>query len=124
MIYAFSVFTHINEHELGWLLELRRVLRDDGKLLVTIHNEHTWNLIPSLKFRISTEVLPGSPSYVEYCKNNTEAPDRAVFIYKDELTNVFYSNQYIKKYWGEFFNIESIVNEAHNYQTMVIMSPK
>ena len=36
LIYAFSVFTHLMDSWSAWLLELRRVLAEDGTLLVTI----------------------------------------------------------------------------------------
>jgi SAM-dependent methyltransferase len=38
-IWALSVFTHIDRDWASWLLELRRVLADDGWLLVTFLNE-------------------------------------------------------------------------------------
>lgn len=124
MIYALSVFTHIDDHELGWLCELRRVLKPGGKLLVTVHNERTWEVVPDLQFRLGQEVLPNSPGYNEFRENHDGAPDHAVFVYKDRLTNVFCSNAYINKYWGEYFHIDRIVDEAHNYQAMVVMQPK
>lgn len=121
LVYAFSVFTHINEYELAWLQELRRIIRPGGRLLATIHNDCTWKLLPSLKFRIATEVLPGSPAYIAYCKERSSRPDRAAFVYREELVNVFYSNDYIAKYWSDYFEIEQIVDQAHNYQAMVVM---
>lgn len=36
LIYAFSVFTHLVDEWSAWLLELRRVLKDDGILIVTV----------------------------------------------------------------------------------------
>jgi SAM-dependent methyltransferase len=39
LIYAISVFTHLAENATGWLLELRRILADDGLLLVTFLGE-------------------------------------------------------------------------------------
>jgi SAM-dependent methyltransferase len=36
LIYAFSVFTHLVDSWSAWLLELHRVLRDDGVLIVTV----------------------------------------------------------------------------------------
>ncbi|PZS07841.1 MAG: hypothetical protein DLM64_13955 [Solirubrobacterales bacterium] len=35
LVYAFSVFTHLSEHWAGWMLELHRVMRDDGLMLAT-----------------------------------------------------------------------------------------
>jgi ubiquinone/menaquinone biosynthesis C-methylase UbiE len=37
VVYAGSVFTHIDDLAQTWLLEMRRVLRTGGKLYVTIH---------------------------------------------------------------------------------------
>jgi len=39
LIYAISVFTHLAENATAWLLELRRILADDGLLLVTFLGE-------------------------------------------------------------------------------------
>jgi SAM-dependent methyltransferase len=36
LIYAFSVFTHLVDSWSAWLLELHRVLKDDGVLIVTV----------------------------------------------------------------------------------------
>ena len=36
VIYAFSVFTHLVDSWSAWLLELHRVLKDDGLLIVTV----------------------------------------------------------------------------------------
>jgi SAM-dependent methyltransferase len=43
LIYAFSVFTHLVESWSAWLLELHRVLKEDGYLVVTVVGPgHTW----------------------------------------------------------------------------------
>ena len=47
VITGFSVFTHMNEYELSWLYELRRILRPGGFLYVTVHNDATWDILPS-----------------------------------------------------------------------------
>jgi SAM-dependent methyltransferase len=39
LIYAMSVYTHLTGHWAGWLLEHRRVLADDGLLLVSFLGE-------------------------------------------------------------------------------------
>ena len=45
LVMAFSVFTHIDELELAWLAELRRVLKPGGFAYLTIHSEHTWSIM-------------------------------------------------------------------------------
>lgn len=123
LVYALSVFTHIDEFETGWLLELKRILKPGGRLLATIHNDHTWEMIPNLKFRLSTEVLPNSPGYVEYRKTTDDRPDRAVFVHPaSKLTNLFFSNNYIREHWGSILTVDGIQDEAHNYQAMVAMT--
>jgi SAM-dependent methyltransferase len=39
LVWATSVFTHITDHWAGWLLELHRLLKDDGLLVATFINE-------------------------------------------------------------------------------------
>jgi hypothetical protein len=47
---AFSVFTHINEPEIAWLLELRRILKIGGIACNSVHDEATWqNPVPLLR---------------------------------------------------------------------------
>ncbi len=41
LVYAVSVFTHIADLADAWLMELRRILRKDGRLYLTIHDENT-----------------------------------------------------------------------------------
>jgi ubiquinone/menaquinone biosynthesis C-methylase UbiE len=45
VVYAGSVFTHIDDLAQMWFLELRRVLRARGKLYVTIHDRHSIQLL-------------------------------------------------------------------------------
>lgn len=51
LIYAFSVFTHLSgEMQRAWMDEMRRVLRPQGFLLVTLHGEyHIRELNPAQK---------------------------------------------------------------------------
>lgn len=43
LVYGISVFTHISHHVDTWLMELRRITAPGGHVLVTIHDEHTWD---------------------------------------------------------------------------------
>lgn len=44
IVYGISVFTHISHCIDTWLMELRRVTRPGGAVLVTVHDEQTWDL--------------------------------------------------------------------------------
>jgi SAM-dependent methyltransferase len=41
LIYSYSVFTHLSDSWSAWLLELHRLLKDDGFLIVTVVVGHT-----------------------------------------------------------------------------------
>ena len=43
LIVACSVFTHLDEAETGWLLELRRILKVGGIACLSIHSQDTWS---------------------------------------------------------------------------------
>ncbi len=46
-VYAISVFTHLVEDlQLAWMPELKRILRPGGLLLVTLHGESHLNILP------------------------------------------------------------------------------
>jgi len=67
LVTAFSVFTHINEPEIAWMLELRRILKVGGIACISIHDEATWqNRVPQiqdviLRFRPEIANLPALP---------------------------------------------------------------
>jgi len=42
LVSAFSVFTHLDQDEMPWLLELRRILRPGGYLYLTVLDENVW----------------------------------------------------------------------------------
>jgi SAM-dependent methyltransferase len=44
-VYAGSVFTHIADLGDTWLLELKRIVRPGGKLYLTVHDNHTMEVI-------------------------------------------------------------------------------
>lgn len=47
LIYAISVFTHLNEdYQFRWLEELSRVSRTGGIVLLTVHGQHVWKDLP------------------------------------------------------------------------------
>lgn len=128
LLYAFSVFTHIDAFELAWLAELRRVLRPGGLAYVTIHSEHTWSslrpewglwhgLVGRSRDREGRRVTPtrfASPM----------GADREVFRWKrtgNYLCNVFHHTDYVRRTWGRFLEVVEIVREGSDYQDVVIL---
>ena len=129
IVTAFSVFTHIDENETNWLLELKRIVRSGGLLYLTIHNDATWSrakdrpaTIKQIEhqntfddnLKIVSEMLskPMPKERIVFRKNQAE-------VYN---CNVWHSDAYIRREWGQHFEILQIADNAHgNFQTPVIM---
>lgn len=117
LVSAYSVFTHINETETAWLLELRRILKVGGIAYITIHDEATWkNQPPMLKKQVG-KYRPDIAGLVEMPEGKT------VVTFRDDdpyNCNVFHSRQYIENVWGRFFEICEINSLHHDQQAVVI----
>lgn len=89
LIYAFSVFTHLVDEWSAWLLELRRVLKDDGILIVTVfgpgHDDFAGE--PVSEDIIGMNVLGPSASW------DTGGP------------LVLHSEWWLRAHWGRAFEI-------------------
>jgi len=102
LIWAISVFTHISDHWAAWLLELHRLLRDDGLLLATI-------LGPGL----SDEWTEATPD--PRAARGEPIPDVGDRVGMNVLhygrswdqggPTVFLSNWWIEEHWGRAFEI-------------------
>jgi len=121
-IYAGSVFTNIAELADAWLLELRRLLRPGGMLFLTVHDEHTRQLI--LKRN-------GDSSIAQLIRTNfqdhrlSETDLGMYVIYRTAgMTQVFHDISYIRHHWGQYMEILSVTEEAYGPQTAVLMRKK
>lgn len=116
-IYGLSVVTHLITLRDLWLLELRRVLRPDGCLILTVHNESTWQW-----FRQHAQ-----PHWMlAELRQLPEMPGECVEIRGSrwDQTYTFFHSDYLRRVWGQFFDIKDIVPCAEGYQTAVVMMPR
>ena len=128
LVYAFSVFTHIDELELAWIAEIRRILKRGGVAWVTIHSDNTWKSIE--RARPLYESLLAVKDHIEGYDVTPEflrgpmPGERVVFKWTTASiynANVFHATDYIRKEWGRFLEIIDIKREAHSYQDVVVM---
>ncbi len=123
LVYAGSVFTHIGDLEDMWLLELRRLLKPGGFLFVTVHDTHTIDLIISSH---PGESLHTSPlrSDLRRLKMLKGSPTRfqMATIEDERGTQVFHDRDFIRKRWGQYFEVQGIHSEGHDYQTAVVLT--
>jgi SAM-dependent methyltransferase len=118
LVTAFSVFTHIDETETPWLLELRRILRPGGLALITIHDETTWRHMHEelrrkiRKYRPDLAGLADMPDGRHVSTWRTDDPYRC---------DVFHSASYINTNWARYFTVEAILPRFCGLQSAVIL---
>jgi SAM-dependent methyltransferase len=119
LVTAYSVFTHIDEPELQWLAELRRILRIGGLAFLTVHNADTWRENPKWRERFSEE--SGGTFGEELPPWKTVSTWRQDDPYN---CNVFHGQDYIDRVWGSLFEIVSVTPNAIGEQAAVLCRRK
>ncbi len=109
-IYANSVFTHIDDLTDMWLMELKRILKPNGFLYLTIHDENTLNFY---KLKIDSDpfakAIINSKSFKQF-----EASGRGMFsIGRATYSQVFYQLEYFINQIKVFYEIVSIIPFAY-----------
>jgi SAM-dependent methyltransferase len=118
VISAMSVFTHIDETETSWLLELRRTMKPGGIAIVTVHNEDHW---PHMPPELRTSLERHSP---DFARLPALPPGRFVSNFRHDdpyRCNTFHSNDYIRSQWGRFFEVADIIPRFSGAQSAVIL---
>ncbi|MEZ5978400.1 MAG: class I SAM-dependent methyltransferase [Planctomycetota bacterium] len=128
LVYAFSVFTHIDEFERSWIAEIARVLRPGGVAYLTVHTEHTWSIVDRAgALRGDLERMKGQIAEYDVGPELFAGPlpdDRTVFRWTSALSNnttVFYSKEHLRRAWGAFLDVVEIVEEGSSYQDVVVL---
>jgi ubiquinone/menaquinone biosynthesis C-methylase UbiE len=122
MIYAGSLFTHIDDQADSWFLELRRVLKPEGLAYVTIHDEHTIEIFEGrLKDSPTGQVLAADEAYQRFIKQ----PYAMFTVGRSIWSQVFYNREWLKRHLGDIFEIASITEEAYGtFQTAFVLRKK
>jgi ubiquinone/menaquinone biosynthesis C-methylase UbiE len=116
LVFAFSVFSHIDDLADAWLLELRRIL-DIGKCaVITIMDNSTIDLMQE---KYSDYDLPKRlREYSEFYINR----DFSMFsITRDSVPDVWYDIDYFKKRLDRFFDVLDVVPGFHGWQTGILL---
>jgi SAM-dependent methyltransferase len=99
LIWSISVFTHLTDNSLPWLLELHRLLKPGGLLIATYMGRWTSELLagePWEEARVGMNVL----------RHNHPAGDGA------PLTMI--SDWWLREHWGRAFEVLDIEANVHN----------
>jgi len=89
LIYAYSVFTHLTDSWSAWLLELHRLLKDDGVLVVTV-------------FGPGCSEHMGIPLDGEHVGMNVFSPYTG---WEGGGPLIFHSEWWLRAHWGRAFEI-------------------
>lgn len=125
IIYAMSVFTHIESFETSWLCELSRILKPGGMAYVTIHDESSWKNMPTTWG--AGHAVTNHPEFdKKWLKDGFPGEKFISRWHKDKSysSNVFYKLSYIKKVWGKFFEIDEVIPNGSAYQTVLVLRPR
>lgn len=105
LIWSISVFTHLTDNSLPWLLELHRLLKPGGLLIATYMGRWTSELLagePWDEDRIGMNVL----------RHRHPASDGAPL--------VLISDWWLRDHWGRAFEVGSIAPNIHNQSWVVL----
>ena len=120
LIYAGSVWTHIGDLDAAWLLEMRRLLTEGGRLYLTITDRDTLA-------RIAAEA-PDHASHDHVAALDAETGmlgrDWAAFVTRTGpwAQRVVYDREAFLKMVGRWFDIRSVTPGAYGWQTGVLLS--
>lgn len=100
-IYGISVLTHLWHHIDTWLMELRRVVRPGGGVLVTVHDEKSWDLCRDTPEADLTKHCP---------RFNFDKPLEHDFIAHGQgpSCRAFWHSRGIRRRWSHAFEVAGI----------------
>ncbi len=117
-IYCGSVFTHIDDLAEAWLLELKRILLPQGRLYLTIHDEHTMSLLDGpIKDNWLSKSMKEHDLY-----HHSKGKLGMLAIGRDTKSQIFYNiNYFCKMLKLLLFNVLSVTEEAYGKQTAILV---
>ncbi len=110
-VYAISVFTHLSEqYQLGWLAELRRVLRPGGLLLVSLHG------MGSLKCLAAGERDMLRTQGFLFMQSS-----KLCGIHPAWYQTAFHTEEYVVRTWSKYFRVIEYKELGLGYQDVVVL---
>ena len=115
LIYAISVFTHLNEKfQHSWLRELRRVAKPGATIILTVHGEYCINMLPS---SYQSQIHSYGFMFV------TDATGRLkIDKLPDFYQTAYHTQEYIHREWSTYFDVIHYLERGiNNHQDAVIL---
>lgn len=118
LVYGHSVFTHISDLYHPWLMELRRITRPDGLVIVSVHDENTWAACAEDPDLFVAQASP----LLDFSKPLT---DDFVSCGRGPVSQTFWRADGIRRRWSHAFEILGIHPAGFSpTQCAVVMRPR
>jgi len=105
LAWAISVFTHMTDNSVPWLLELHRILKPGGYLIATYMGKWT------------SEFVAGEPWHEDRVGMNVLRHNHS---WDDGGPLVMISDWWLRAHWGRAFEIVAIAPQIHNFSWVVM----
>lgn len=125
-----SVFTHIDDLEFGWLMELRRIMKPGALAFLTVISDLMWERIgndPEYAWILENNILNKHPMPCKLPATDFKKPmpeERMVFWSPDVPiynTDVYHHSDYLRREWGRFFTVVGIYPAYLDSQDLVVL---
>lgn len=123
LIYASSVFTHIDEnYQDQWLAELKRLTSPGGLLILSVHGEYVLGPFEKAEKDAGYDLhdIRGELGEKGIC-----FLDQDIFVgssFPDFYHSTFHAPWYIYEHWGRFFYVRALVSRGHfDFQDYVLL---
>ena len=123
MIYAGSVFSHINEQTSAWLLELARVTKPGGVCIFTIHSEKTMDYIASFESDAGHKLAKTARVLKSWGLNSDVLVKRGNMCFESSAwwLSAWYSIEYFSRLASLGFEVVDALPELYGYQTGMVL---
>lgn len=122
-VYGGSIFSHLDEFETAWLMEIRRILRPGGMAFLTILSDRTWehltdgaDMVHFLTQNKHTSLLAGTEPIDRDFLFQKMPQERVILRNTDNPyfnVHTFLDRNYVRRTWGRIMNVVDIIEKAH-----------
>jgi SAM-dependent methyltransferase len=116
LIYAISVFTHLDEdYQFRWLNELKRVTKPGGVVLLTVHGHYAWKALPH------KDVVDIEREGFKFISSNAMKG-----IFPEWYQNAYHKKEYIFERYPKYFNILDYIPRGMSnlHDAVVLQKPR
>lgn len=111
LIYAVSVFTHLDEErQFLWLAELRRICKPGAAVIASLHGD-----------RCVQHMVPDKAEQVREEGILFDVSDGFKGMYPEWYQMTYHTEEYVREQFAEFFTVVGYLPRAIDYQDLVVL---